>query len=66
MADDRDFIVSCWAGVIYYVYPDGTRQMLLDTRNEKFNSADIAFDAASHILYVPTFWKNRVIAYTLK
>jgi sugar lactone lactonase YvrE len=66
MANERDFIVSCWAGVIYYVYPDGTRQMLLDTRNEKFNSADIDFDAVNHILYVPTFWKNRVIAYTLQ
>jgi len=66
MADEKDFIVSAWAGVIYYIKADGSKQILLDTRLDKFNSADICFDPIAKILYVPTFWKNRVIAYELK
>lgn len=63
---DKEFIVSCWAGVIYYVNADGTRDILLDTRNEKRNTADIGYDPALRIIFVPTFWKNTVVAYKLK
>ncbi len=62
----KDFIVSCWGGVVYYVKGDGTKEMLLDTREQKINSADIGYDAKNRIVYVPTFWKNNVIAYELK
>lgn len=61
-----DFIVSCWGGVVYYVYADGRKEKLLDTREQKINSADIGYDAKNRILYVPTFWKNSVVAYELK
>lgn len=61
-----DFIVSCWGGVIYYVKADGTKEKLLDTREQKVNSADIGYDAKNRIVYVPTFWKNNVVAYELK
>jgi hypothetical protein len=61
----NDFIVSCWMGVIYYVNGSGEKQMLLDTRKEKINAADIGFDAGKKIVYVPTFWKNAVVAYQL-
>ncbi|MFM9911523.1 MAG: SMP-30/gluconolactonase/LRE family protein [Chitinophagaceae bacterium] len=63
---NKEFIVSCWAGVIYYVNADGTKDLLLDTRNEKRNTADFGYDAALRILFVPTFWKNTVVAYKLK
>jgi hypothetical protein len=61
----NDFIVSCWMGVIYYVNGSGEKQMLLDTRKEKINAADIGFNAGKKIVYVPTFWKNAVVAYQL-
>lgn len=64
--NEKEFLVSCWAGVIYYIYPDGTKEKLLDTRNTKFNTADITFDPISRIIYVPTFWKNTIVAYELK
>lgn len=64
--NDHDFIVSGWAGIIYYVHDNGQKQVLSDSRNEQVNTADIAFDAVSRTLYVPTFWKNKVIAYELK
>lgn len=61
-----DYIVSCWAGAIWYVSSDGTKTNLLDTRQEKINTADIGYDAKNRIVYVPTFWKNTVVAYELK
>ena len=60
-----DFIVSCWAGIIYYVYADGRMAELLDTRPQKLNTADIGWDSQSRTLYVPTFSGNSVAAYRL-
>lgn len=62
----NDFIISCWAGVIWYVNADGTKEKLLDTREEKRNTADIGWDAKTRTVYVPTFWKNSVVAYEVK
>lgn len=61
-----EFLVSGWEGVMYYVKTDGTVHKLLDTRAEKINSADIGYDAKSKIVYVPTFFKNSVVAYQLQ
>jgi hypothetical protein len=62
----KDFIVSVWNGVIYYVKGDGTVQKMLDTKEQKINSADIGYDAKNKIVYVPTFFKNGIVAYQLK
>lgn len=62
----KDFLVSCWAGSIWYVGADGNKEHLLDTRNQDINAADIGYDAKNRIVYVPTFWKNRIVAYQLK
>lgn len=62
----NDFIVSCWNGIIYRVKPDGSKTTLLDTRKEGSNTADIGFDPATKTLFVPTFLKNKVVAYTVK
>jgi sugar lactone lactonase YvrE len=59
----NDFLVSCWGGAIWYVHADGTKELLLDTRAEKKNTADIGFDPKTQTVYVPTFWKNSVVAY---
>jgi hypothetical protein len=61
-----EFLVSGWEGVMYYVKTDGTVHKLLDTRTEKINSADIGYDAKNKIVYVPTFFKNSVVAYQLQ
>jgi hypothetical protein len=62
----KDFIVSCWSGVVYYLKADGTHEQLLDTRDQKINSADIGYDRKNRIVYVPTFFRNTVVAYQLK
>ncbi|HCN83842.1 MAG TPA: ATP/GTP-binding protein, partial [Sphingobacteriaceae bacterium] len=62
-----DFIVSCWEGALWYVNAaDTTKQLMLDTRKEKRNTADIGIDPATKTIYVPTFWKNTVVAYEVK
>jgi hypothetical protein len=61
-----EYIVSCWAGVIYYIKADGSKQELINTSADKVNSADIGYDPAKKIVYVPTFMKNSVAAYQLK
>jgi hypothetical protein len=61
-----DFIVSGWSGVIYYVKADGTSEKMLDTREQQINSADIGYDAKNKIVYVPTFFKNSIVAYQLQ
>ena len=66
MVRPNEYLVSCWNGVIYYIGASGAKQILLDTRQEKINSADIGYDAKNRILYVPTFYKNSIVAYDLK
>jgi sugar lactone lactonase YvrE len=62
----NDFLVSCWQGSIWYVNADGKKDLLLDTKQEKKNTADIGFDPKTKTVYVPTFWKNSVVAYEVK
>jgi hypothetical protein len=62
----NDFIVSCWQGVVWYVNADGSKQQLLDSRPDKKNTADIGMDAKNKIIYVPTFWRNTIVAYRVK
>jgi DNA-binding beta-propeller fold protein YncE len=62
----KDFLVSTWAGVLYYVNADGTKQALMDGRPAKMNSADIGFDAKNNTVFVPTFWRNSVAAYEVR
>jgi hypothetical protein len=38
----------------------------MDTKAQKQNSADIGFDPDTNTVYVPTFFKNTVIAYALQ
>jgi len=62
----NDFIISCWQGVVWYVSADGSKQQLLDSRPDKKNTADIGMDAKNKIIYVPTFWRNTIVAYRVK
>jgi hypothetical protein len=58
-----DFLVSCWAGLLYYVHLNGKVDLLLDSQKEAINTADIGFDSVTQTLYVPNFLKNSVTAY---
>jgi len=61
-----DFIVTSWGGYVYYVHANGQIDTLLDTHLEKRNTADIGYDPAKRIIYVPTFFAKTIAAYQLK
>jgi DNA-binding beta-propeller fold protein YncE len=64
--DEHTFLISCWVGTIWLAKLNGEKKMILDTRIDKINAADIGYDSKNKIVYVPTFWKNNVMAYQLK
>jgi len=66
MTKRGEFIVSCWAGLVYYVYSDGKIELLIDSQAQKINTADIGFDPNTQRVFVPNFFKNSVTAYQLK
>jgi hypothetical protein len=59
-----EYLVSSWHGEIYFVNAQGQATKLLDTKDKKVNAADIGFDAKTKTVFVPTFFKNNVVAYT--
>lgn len=61
-----DYLISCWEGLIWYINADGSKEKLLDTKAQKKNTADIGFDKDSKTVYVPTFFKNTIVAYEVK
>ncbi|WP_244228329.1 SMP-30/gluconolactonase/LRE family protein [Mucilaginibacter kameinonensis] len=60
-----DFLITCWAGHIFYVSADGKVEVLLDSEAQKMSTADLGYDTVNHILYVPTFFSKKVVAYKL-
>jgi hypothetical protein len=66
MISDHEFLVTGWAGVIYYVKDDGTKMVLSDTRDKKINSADLGYDPNSKTIYIPEMSQNCVVAYKLE
>lgn len=61
---DGNFVASRWIGEVWFAN-DSTQTLMLDTKSAESNTADIAYNAADKIVYVPTFFKNKVAAYKL-
>lgn len=61
---DGNFVASRWPGEIWFAN-DSTETLMLDTKAAESNTADIGYNAAEKIVYVPTFFKNKVAAYKL-
>lgn len=62
---DGGYITTSWKGGVFYVSGDGIVQKLLDTEAVEENAADGFFSVEEQVLYLPTFFKNRVKAYKL-
>ncbi len=62
--DDNTYIASRWKGEIYLI-KDGKEHLLLDTKAQESNTADIDYIAEENLVLVPTFMKNKVAAYKL-
>ncbi|MDY0341928.1 MAG: hypothetical protein RBR28_00015 [Lentimicrobium sp.] len=62
---DGTYLISDWAGKIQRVSPSQDAVILINTSADKINAADIDFNSADKILYVPTFFHNSVTAFKL-
>lgn len=62
MLNDETYIASRWKGEIYHV-AGNKAFLLLDTKAKESQTADIGLNPAKNIIYVPTFFKNTVVAY---
>lgn len=62
--NDTTFIASRWGGQIFYISGSKTT-LLVDTQEEKSNTADITFVPETQQVIVPTFLKNEVASYSL-
>jgi hypothetical protein len=60
------YIASSWTGEVFLIRPDFSKETLLKTSDQEINSADIGFNLAEKVVYVPTFFDNRVVAYRLE
>ncbi|WP_138993583.1 SMP-30/gluconolactonase/LRE family protein [Larkinella sp. C7] len=66
VAVGKDFIVSDWSGRLFYISADGQKQLMLDSRPEKMNTADIEYIPGKEMIVVPTFFKNKLVAYRVE
>lgn len=62
---EGEYLASRWVGEIWLVQGDGELK-LLDTKDLESNTADIGYLKDEHIVLVPTFKKNKVVAYKLE
>lgn len=63
---NKAYVVTEWAGKVWYIHADGKTELKVDTSTQKINSADIGYNPATRVLFVPTFFHNTVKAYSLK
>ncbi|MCU0374403.1 MAG: DUF4440 domain-containing protein [Chitinophagaceae bacterium] len=63
---EHDFIVSNYRGILYHVKTNGAKEVLLDTRVSGEMANDIGFNSKTKTLYVPSYSRNRIIAFKVK
>jgi sugar lactone lactonase YvrE len=61
-----NYFISDWRGKTSFVTSSGHVTVLMDTTNQKINSADIEYIESRQILLIPTFFDNRVVAYQVE
>ncbi len=61
-----ELLVSLWDGKLYLVSTEGDVSKVLDLKNQDIYIADFEYLHETGMLYIPTFFKNRVIAYQVK
>jgi hypothetical protein len=54
-----------WSGAVWYV-SGKTKELLFDGKAVETRTADIGWDKASKTVYVPTFFKNTIIAFKVE
>ncbi len=63
--DKNSYITSDWAGRVFISTQDKSTK-IIDGSAQKVNAADIWYDQKSKMLYIPTFFDNRILGYKVK
>lgn len=63
--DENSYITSDWAGRVFISSKNKTEK-IIDGSGDKVNAADIWYDIKSQMLYIPTFFDNRILGYKVK
>ncbi|MEP3388975.1 MAG: hypothetical protein ABJO02_12350 [Reichenbachiella sp.] len=66
VAFGEHYFVSNWNGEVHFVDNFGNRTLILDTKAEGLNAADICYLPEKNLLLVPTFFGNTVAGYEVK
>ncbi len=61
-----EYLVSSWNGMVTHIGSDWKKTLVLDTRADSVSAADIEYIQEKNLLLVPTFFKNKVVAYELQ
>jgi sugar lactone lactonase YvrE len=61
-----NYFISDWQGKTSLVTASGTIIVLIDTTPLKINAADLEYIQSRRLLLIPTFFDNRVVAYTVE
>lgn len=64
--DNGSYLISSWEGMIHYVTANGDKKVLLDTRKEKINAADITYIPSLQMVLVPAMLQHKLMAYKLE
>lgn len=62
---DRAYVVSDWKGKTTLVREDAENIVIIQTTDDKINAADLEFVAVDRMVVIPTFYDDRVVAYTV-
>jgi hypothetical protein len=60
-----EYLVSSWNGMVHHIGADWKKTLVLDTRADSVSAADIEYVQEKNLLLIPTFFKNKVVAYEL-
>jgi len=60
------YVTSDWNGEVFLINPDFSKTSLIKTKDQEISSADIGLNPENHMVFVPTFFDNRVVAYKLE
>lgn len=60
---DGAYLVSSWNGMVHHIDSEWNGTLVLDTREDSISAADIEYVKSKNLLLVPTFFKNKVMAY---
>ncbi len=61
----QKFIVSDWTGNVHLIDSSG-KKLLLSTEDKNINAADFEIYESEMLVFIPTFFDNRVMIYQLK